>query len=675
MPYTIQRTDSANNSAITIEDNTLDTQTDLQIPGKNYPGYGTAIGTNFVRLLENFSSATQPASPLEGQLWYDSTPGKEQLKVYNNPNWVPVGGIIRANTEPEAANSQIGDLWTDTDNQQLYLFTGSGWVLVGPTFSDGLNTGPIPVTVTGTDNSTYNIVQIEIAAQAVAIIATDEFTPKTVIPGFTTIKPGINLSSRDIKGDGVAKFYGTAEKAESLLINNVAVGAGSFLRSDVVSTTLNGLNVQNNAGINYGINSELNIGIEGNAGIIQHQVAGSNIDMRVRNSGLSKTVIRVDSDLKVGINNEAPEEALDVTGNIQSSGVLKVNDTTQSTTIGTGSAIIKGGIGVAKNLYVGGETNLENTLTTRNISPDNNNTRNIGASTNKYKTIYATTFIGNLTGNVSGTVSGRAGSADKLTSATTFRLTGDVSADDFTFDGQVGGTTKTFNTSISNTIVSNKEAVTDSQVDDEILINRTSGATGLKKISRRNLLKAVAVNPPGVVVPFAGAATPVGWLLCDGSEIVIAEYQTLFDAIGYAFKAESLVEAGKFALPDLRGRFPLGLDNMGSNSANRVTATSADSLGGVGGSEDQTILIDNLPEHEHDLRASSGEQFFAVREVNSGDDVPDGASRSTFDIASSQTSQRLPTSGGVLDGGDGDPLNIMNPYLAMKYIIYTGRAV
>ena len=34
-----------------------------------------------------------------------------------------------------------------------------------------------------------------------------------------------------------------------------------------------------------------------------------------------KTVVRVDSDPKVGINNEAPEEALDVTGNVQSSGV------------------------------------------------------------------------------------------------------------------------------------------------------------------------------------------------------------------------------------------------------------------------------------------------------------------------------------------------------------------
>lgn len=674
MAYTIAYTDQANKGTITIEDNTLNNITDLSLPGRNTTAYGTAISTNFLHLLENFASATEPARPVEGQLWYDSTLGTEQLKVYDGTNWVPSGGLKKATSEPGAADSLLGDLWVDTDNQQLYLYSGSGWVLVGPTFSDGLNTGPIPVSVIGTDNATYNVVQIEVNAQPVAIIASDEFTPKTVIPGFTTIKPGITLSTRDITGDGAAKFYGTAEKAESLIVNNVSVSAGNFLRSDVVSTTLNQLNVQNNLGVNYGINSELNIGIEGNAGVIQHQVAGSNIDLRVRNAGVSKTVLRVDSDLKVGVNNEAPEEALDVTGNVQTSGILKINDTTQSTTIGTGSAIIKGGVGIAKNLTVGGETTLEDTISTRNVEPDQSNVRNIGSALSKYRTIYSTTFIGNLTGNVSGTVSGRAGSADKLTSATTFRLSGDVSADDFVFDGQVGGSTKTFNTSISNTIVSNKTAVTESQVDDEILINRTSGNTGLKKISRRNLLKAVAVNPPGVVVPYAGVAIPIGWLVCDGTEYTISEYQLLYDAIGYSFKAQSLVTSGKFALPDLRGRFPLGLDNMGGTSANRVTDASADSLGGTGGAEETTIIVDNLPEHEHDLRSASGEQFFAIREVNTGDTLPDGASRSTMEVDTTQNSQRLPTSGGILDGGAGDPINIMNPYLGMKYIIYTGRS-
>ena len=147
---------------------------------------------------------------------------------------------------------------------------------------------------------------------------------KTVIPGFTTINRFNIIPTEILQETVLLSFMVLLKKQNLLIVNNVNVSAGNFLRSDIVSTTLNGLNVQNNAGINYGINPEMNIGIEGNAGIIQHPVAGSNIDLRVRNEGTSKTVVRVDSDLRVGINNEAPEEALDVTGNVQTSGVLKV---------------------------------------------------------------------------------------------------------------------------------------------------------------------------------------------------------------------------------------------------------------------------------------------------------------------------------------------------------------
>ena len=66
--------------------------------------------------------------------------------------------------------------------------------------------------------------------------------------------------------------------------------------------------MQNNSGINYGINSELNIGVEGNAGIIQHNIAGSSIDVKVKNDGILKTALRVDSNLKIGINNVARQK-------------------------------------------------------------------------------------------------------------------------------------------------------------------------------------------------------------------------------------------------------------------------------------------------------------------------------------------------------------------------------
>ena len=171
MAYTIPYTDQANKGTITIEDSTLNQDTSLKLPGRNTTAYGSAIAENFLHLLENFASATQPATPVEGQLWYDSTPGIDQLKVFDGTNWVASGGLKKASTEPQAAQSLIGDLWVDTDNQQLYLYSGSGWVLVGPEFSDGLVTGVSPKVLTGTDDSSYNVLQVDVSSQPMAIIA------------------------------------------------------------------------------------------------------------------------------------------------------------------------------------------------------------------------------------------------------------------------------------------------------------------------------------------------------------------------------------------------------------------------------------------------------------------------------------------------------------------------
>jgi len=676
MAYTIAYSDQANKGTITIEDSTLNNETSLQLPGRNTTAYGTAVATNFLHLLENFANNIEPDRPVEGQLWYDSSLGEEQLKVYDGTNWVSAGGIKKGTSAPEASTSEVGDLWVDTDNQQLYLFSGSGWVLVGPTFSDGLSTGATPISVLGTDNETYTAIQVEVEAQPVAIISSATFTPKTVIPGFTIINPGINLSTRDITSSGVAKFYGTAEKAESLIVNNESVLAGNFLRGDVTSTTNFPLNIQNNQGINYGINAELNIGVEGSAGIIQHQIEGSNIDLRVRNEGTTKTVLRVDSNLRVGINNVAPDEALDVTGNIKSSGTLLVNDVTESETIGTGSAVIKGGLGVAKRLNVGGTTTLNSTATTVDVLPDQSNLRTLGSTTLKWRNIHSTTFTGNLVGNVSGTVSGRAGSADKLTSATTFRLTGDISAPDFVFDGQVGGNTKTFVTTISNDIIAGKPSVLNSQIDDEILLNRVSGTTGLYKISRGNLLSSVPTNPPGVMLPYGGSTAPSGWLLCDGELYRISDYPQLFDAIQYNFGGRSTVPTGFFKVPDMRGRVPMGLDNMGGDSADVVTAESADQIGSADGTETVVIQKSNLPEHEHDLRGDSLDQYYAIRDVSGS---PNDSNAIIYDAPTGTASgQALSSSGGVLlDSGEtlGVPMNNMSPHLVVNYIIYTGRSV
>ena len=94
----------------------------------------------------------------------------------------------------------------------------------------------------------------------------------------------------------------------------------------------------------------------------------------------------------------------------------------------------------------------------------------------------------------------------------------------------------------------------------------------------------------GAVIAWAAAAAPDGWLLCDGAAAIRSDYQDLFDLIGVTYGTGDGITT--FNLPDLRGRFPLGLDDMGGNSADNVTAAEAEELAGTGGSETHTLTVD-----------------------------------------------------------------------------------
>jgi len=65
------------------------------------------------------------------------------------------------------------------------------------------------------------------------------------------------------------------------------------------------------------------------------------------------------------------------------------------------------------------------------------------------------------------------------------------------------------------------------------------------------------------MLPYAGPAAPYGFLLCDGSEIERAKYPDLYDIVGTTYNGTiALLGVNTYRLPDLRGRMPLGKDNM-----------------------------------------------------------------------------------------------------------------
>ena len=103
--------------------------------------------------------------------------------------------------------------------------------------------------------------------------------------------------------------------------------------------------------------------------------------------------------------------------------------------------------------------------------------------------------------------------------------------------------------------------------------------------------------PTGALTPYCGALAPSGWLLCDGAAVSRSTYAPLFAVLGENFGAGD--GATTFNLPDLRGRIPLGLDNLGGMAAGRSTDGWASQLGGAGGAESHLLDLNEVPGHTH----------------------------------------------------------------------------
>lgn len=272
MAYTVNKTSGA--VLTTVADGTIDTTTDLTLIGKNYSGYGELLNENLVRLLENFSNGSQPASPIEGQIWWDST--NDLLKVYNGTTFKVISGSTSSASAPSGAIA--GDLWFDSTNQQLYVYNGASWVLIGPSFTSVTGTsGAVVETVADNLGSNHVVVKLYANETVVGIVSKDAtFTPQTAISGFATIAPGIQLSTA-ITG---ATFKGNATNAQTL----DSLDSTQFLRSDTNDTTSGILTVANDGGVIVGADNDLQLTVSGANALIGNATSDGDIFFRVNKS-------------------------------------------------------------------------------------------------------------------------------------------------------------------------------------------------------------------------------------------------------------------------------------------------------------------------------------------------------------------------------------------------------
>lgn len=710
MPYTVNYTDtSQSRRPITVFDNTSNTDTSLVFPGRNVTGYGQTIAENFLHLLENFANSAPPINPTRGQIWFNSDPEVLSLQIWDGSSWKAASGVQKSPTQPPTEQSKVGELWVDTINQQLYVFSGIDWILVGPNYSTGLRSGLVVEQIIDSNDTTRVVLAVYVEDKPIIIVSKDSFTPKVIISQFPTIRAGVNIAAPNTsieletsiyQGGLLPKLYGTALSADSLNVSGVSVESSKFLRTDITNILENPLNVKNDSGITFGIDGTFNISTSVSAAKLWNSTPGSSIDLQTTNSGIPSTVLRVLED-KVGINVLTPRESLDVSGNTQLRGRLIVTDDSAATSLTLASVQTAGGLSVSGNAIIGQTLEIRGNTVSNSIIPSSDETFELGSDPEnggkRWNKIYSREINADvITGNIVGGITGNAATATRLVESTQFRLTGDVEADSFLFNGISGGLTKTFETRISSGFVTSKRDVESLQApqksyslrDDAVLIFRPA-VSGLLKATRDTFVGDLGI-PIGGILPFAGSNIPFGFLLCDGSEVLIAKYPELYQAIGTQYNtAAPLIGFDTFRVPDLRGRFALGRDNMdnggqvatpggsivdgGGGNVDRVSGIEPDTLGGAGGNSTYTLSISNLPNHEHDMRGSTGQRYYAVNLANT---VPrdDGAFLSTGPHIRNRL-QYLPSSGRVkLNSGEvtDQPYPVINPFLTINYIIRTG---
>lgn len=297
MSYRINRTDGE--LLVDLIDGIIDTSaTDLTLIGRNYKGFGEWLNENFVKLLENFASTSQPANPLTGQLWYDKQ--DQRLKIFNGTTFRSATGTIVNSSQP--SNLVAGDIWIDNANNRLYLFDGSDLTLVGPTYDAGQGkTGFESASQIDSQNITRTILKLFLGGVLVGIYSSAEFIIpiQFSIPGLDvwendTLSPkrqklykGFNIANASADS-GINGFWwrGTSINSKYLIDDQgIQKSSINFLPTDGNGVTTGYIDIKNSQGLTIGIGDRpfVNTKISGSTAFIDNLQVNSNFGIRIKN--------------------------------------------------------------------------------------------------------------------------------------------------------------------------------------------------------------------------------------------------------------------------------------------------------------------------------------------------------------------------------------------------------
>lgn len=158
----------------------------------------------------------------------------------------------------------------------------------------------------------------------------------------------------------------------------------------------------------------------------------------------------------------------------------------------------------------------------------------------------------------------------------------------------------------------------------------------------------------GQIQSFGFGFAPRGWAKCDGQLVPISQNTALFSLLGTTYGGDGKTT---FALPDLRGREPIGV-GQGAGLA-------PFNLGQKGGQETHTLTENEMPAHQHTFTLNCNSTTSDSN--NPQNNVPGLAAGNVYAAAASPgVNMSAMTSAAT---GGGQPFSIQDPYLVTNYCI------
>jgi hypothetical protein len=221
------------------------TSSPLFLPGRNYPGYGSVIDTNFVRTLENYAFTAPPQNALQGQLWFNTN--NDSLCVCPIDGESDPNNWIRLVTNDSTLDITVANVYAD------HIFAN------GATF-----TNTVSANLVDTDYLTVNVqanignLDVSDTTTLDSLITANITTGSNTTPGNLTgawsldgtLNSNGNITALGFKSDNYRYANGQSINFNAAAGNagEIQFNTGGSLNSnpDFTFNTLTGLNVVGN---------------------------------------------------------------------------------------------------------------------------------------------------------------------------------------------------------------------------------------------------------------------------------------------------------------------------------------------------------------------------------------------------------------------------------------------